>query len=173
MKRKLLKLVRRVEGPKLHVCCSRPLSCFHSPLPPRQKFLHVNQAKSCFAFQDLPSAKIFLPPCKQPLKWRRAKETLLLRSGLANEVLLCSLCSFVLSSNYDFMDITFFGSGIRNPGSLGTIEFFQYLESQIQQEQYMRTNLLLLTNNVWCINFNETCAMQVMYATVCYLRLNQ
>ena len=50
MKRKLLKLVRRVEGPKLHVCCSCPPSCFHSPLPPRQKFLHVDQTKSCFAF---------------------------------------------------------------------------------------------------------------------------
>ena len=48
--KKLLKLVRRVEGPKLHVCCSRPPSCFHFPLPPRQKFLHVNQTKSCFAF---------------------------------------------------------------------------------------------------------------------------
>ena len=35
---------------ELHVCCSRPPSCFHSPLPPRQKFLHVNQRKSCFAF---------------------------------------------------------------------------------------------------------------------------
>ena len=40
---------------------------FHSLLPPRQKFLHVNQTKSCFAFLDLPSARIFLPPCKQPL----------------------------------------------------------------------------------------------------------
>ena len=35
---------------ELRVCCSRPPSCFHSPLPPRQKFLHVNQTKSCFAF---------------------------------------------------------------------------------------------------------------------------
>ena len=35
---------------KLHVCCSRLPSCFHSPLPPRQKFLHVNQTKSYFVF---------------------------------------------------------------------------------------------------------------------------
>ena len=52
---------------QLRVCCSRPPSCFHSPLLPRQKFLHINQTKSCFAFKDLPSARIFLPPCKQPL----------------------------------------------------------------------------------------------------------
>ena len=132
MQKKLLKLVRRLEGPKLHVCCSRPPSCFHSPPPPRQKFLHVshgrsqyfskgghtlsnrgysrfrnlnivgclnikrlykggltgtpgppssppppppqlrpsivNQTKSCFAFWELSSARIFLPPCKQPLR---------------------------------------------------------------------------------------------------------
>ena len=53
---------------ELHVCCSRPPSCFHSPLPSRQKFLHVNQMKSYFVFLDLPSARILLPPCKQPLR---------------------------------------------------------------------------------------------------------
>ena len=35
---------------ELHLCCSRPPSRFHSPLPPRQKFLHVNQTKSYFVF---------------------------------------------------------------------------------------------------------------------------
>ena len=35
---------------ELHVCCSRPPSCFYSPLPPRQKFLHVNHTKSYFVF---------------------------------------------------------------------------------------------------------------------------
>ena len=71
------------KGPKLHVCCSRPPCCFHYPLQPRQKFLHVNQTKSCFAFQDLPSASFFLTACKQPLslcfkchlpkQWKRRK----------------------------------------------------------------------------------------------------
>ena len=37
----------------------------------RTKFLHVNPTKSCFAFKDLPGAKIFLSPRKQLLSLYR------------------------------------------------------------------------------------------------------
>ena len=48
--REVIKAIKESRRTQITCLLFSPAILLHCPLPPRQKFLHVNQTKSCFAF---------------------------------------------------------------------------------------------------------------------------